>query len=144
VAAAWAASSSKDTYLSAHTAIGMLRQEASLVPWGHSLLVIFYQNAQHKVPYQDLGGDFSLVWNRSVFAVPVKRLELWVSKWLSNQGGVASLKQVWNQPRLSPASRAGERYARRTGRRPNIFGQEAEYECELEDEGFAERIIGNT
>ena len=60
VAAAWAASHTKDTYLSAqYRRLAPRRgKKRALIAVGHSLLVIFHQMLKHGVPYQDLGGDF--------------------------------------------------------------------------------------
>jgi transposase len=58
--AAWAASHTKDTYLSAqYRRLASRRgKKRALVAVGHSLLVIFHHMLKHQVPYQDLGGDF--------------------------------------------------------------------------------------
>jgi transposase len=60
VVAAWAASHTKDTYLSAqYRRLAPRRgKKRALIAVGHSLLVIFHQMLKHGVPYQDLGGDF--------------------------------------------------------------------------------------
>jgi transposase len=60
VAAAWAASHTKHTYLSAqYRRLASRRgKKRALVAVGHSLLVIFHQMLKHGVPYQDLGTDF--------------------------------------------------------------------------------------
>jgi transposase len=60
VAAAWAASHTKDTYLSAqYRRLAPRRgKKRALIAVGHSLLVIFHQMLKHGVAYQDLGGDF--------------------------------------------------------------------------------------
>jgi transposase len=60
VAAGWAASYTKDTYLSAqYRRLAPRRgKKRALIAVGHSLLVIFHQMLKHGVPYQDLGGDF--------------------------------------------------------------------------------------
>jgi transposase len=60
VAAGWAASHTKDTYLSAqYRRLAPRRgKKRALIAVGHSLLVIFHQMLKHGVSYQDLGGDF--------------------------------------------------------------------------------------
>jgi transposase len=60
VAAAWAASHTTDTYLSAqYRRLAPRRsKKRALVAVAHSLLVIFHYMLKHGVPYQDLGGDY--------------------------------------------------------------------------------------
>ena len=60
VVAAWAASHTKDTYLSAqYRRLAPRRgKKRALIAVGHSLLVIFHEMLKRGVPYQDLGGDF--------------------------------------------------------------------------------------
>jgi hypothetical protein len=60
ILAAWAASHTKDTYLSAHyrrLAARRGKKRAS-VALGHTLLVIMYHLLKHRTTYNELGGDF--------------------------------------------------------------------------------------
>jgi transposase len=58
--AAWAASRSKDTYLSAQYRRLAARRgkKRALVAVGHSLLVVIYHLLKHGLSYHDLGGDY--------------------------------------------------------------------------------------
>jgi transposase len=58
--AAWAASHTKDTYLSAQFRRLAARRgkKRALVALGHSLLVIVYRLLKDGVTYRELGGDF--------------------------------------------------------------------------------------
>jgi transposase len=58
--AAWAASHTKDTYLSAQFRRLAARRgkKRALVALGHTLLVIVYHLLKHGVTYRELGGDF--------------------------------------------------------------------------------------
>jgi transposase len=58
--AAWAASHTKDTYLSAQFRRLAARRgkKRALVALGHTLLVIMYHLLKDRTTYQDLGGDF--------------------------------------------------------------------------------------
>jgi transposase len=60
VAAAWAASHTKGTYLSAqYRRLASRRgKKRALVAVAHSLLVIFHHMLKHKISYKELGGDF--------------------------------------------------------------------------------------
>jgi transposase len=76
--AAWAASHTKDTYLSAQYRRLAARRgkKRALVAVGHSLLVIFYHLLKHRVPYEDLGGDlFNRLEPERLRRYLVKRLE---------------------------------------------------------------------
>ena len=58
--AAWAASHTKDTYLSAQYRRLAARRgkKRALVALGHTLLVIMYHLLKRRTTYQELGGDF--------------------------------------------------------------------------------------
>jgi transposase len=58
--AAWAASHTKGTYLSAQykRLIKRLGKKKALVAVGHSILVIIYHVLKERASYQDLGGDY--------------------------------------------------------------------------------------
>jgi transposase len=58
--AAWAASHTKDTYLSAQYRRLAVRRgkKRALVALGHTLLVIVYHLLKDGTTYQELGGDF--------------------------------------------------------------------------------------
>ena len=58
--AAWAASHTKDTYLSAQYRRLAARRgkKRALVALGHTLLVIMYHLLKNRTTYQELGGDF--------------------------------------------------------------------------------------
>jgi hypothetical protein len=58
--AAWAASHTKDTYLSAQYRRLAARRgkKRALVALGHTLLVIIYHLLKRRTTYQELGGDF--------------------------------------------------------------------------------------
>jgi transposase len=58
--AAWAASHTKDSYLSAqYRRLAPRRgKKRALIAVGHSLLVIIYHVLKHKVEYKDLGSDY--------------------------------------------------------------------------------------
>jgi transposase len=58
--AAWAASHTKETYLSAQYRRLAARRgkKRALVALGHTLLVIIYHLLKHRTTYQELGGDF--------------------------------------------------------------------------------------
>src|SRR5262245_498465 len=58
--AAWAASNTKNSYLSAqyHRLAPRRGKRRALVAVGHSLLVIIYHVLKHKVEYKDLGSDY--------------------------------------------------------------------------------------
>lgn len=60
--AAWAASHSSDTYLSAqyHRLAGRRGKKKALVAVGHTLLVILYHVIKDRVDYHDLGADYFL------------------------------------------------------------------------------------
>jgi transposase len=60
VQAAWAASRTKDSYLSAQFGRIVRRRgrKRAMVAVGHSILVIVYNMLKHGTPYNDLGGDF--------------------------------------------------------------------------------------
>jgi len=60
VQAAWAASHTKGTYLSAQyqRLVKRMGKKKALVAVGHSLLVIVYHVLKKKEPYRDLGGDY--------------------------------------------------------------------------------------
>lgn len=60
--AAWAATHTKDSYLSAqyHRLAGRRGKKRALVAVGHTLLVIIYHILKHRVDYQDLGPDYFL------------------------------------------------------------------------------------
>lgn len=60
--AAWAASHTKDTYLSAQyrRLAGRRGKKRALVALGHTLLVVIYHIIQNGCEYQDLGGDYFL------------------------------------------------------------------------------------
>ncbi len=58
--AAWAASHTKNTYLSAQYRRLAARRgkKRALIAVGHTLLGVFYHLLKYEVPYQDLGGDY--------------------------------------------------------------------------------------
>jgi len=60
VQAAWAASHTKQTYLSAqyHRLARRMAKKKALVAVGHSILVIVYHLLKKRASYQDLGGDY--------------------------------------------------------------------------------------
>jgi transposase len=60
VEAAWAASRTKNTYLSAQYRrfVKRMRKKKALVAVGHSILVIAYHVLNNKRTYQELGGDY--------------------------------------------------------------------------------------
>jgi len=60
VQAAWAASHTKQTYLSAqyHRLVRRLGKKKALVAVGHSILVIVYHVLHNQASYQELGGDY--------------------------------------------------------------------------------------
>src|SRR4029078_6385518 len=62
IEAAWAATHTKDSYLSAQyrRLAGRRGKKRALVAVGHTLLVIIYHVIQHRCDYQDLGGDYFL------------------------------------------------------------------------------------
>jgi transposase len=60
VQAAWAASHTKGTYLSAqyHRLVKRMGKKKALIAVGHSILVIVYYVLARRVSYQELGGDY--------------------------------------------------------------------------------------
>lgn len=60
VQAAWAASHTKGTYLSAQyqRLVKRMGKKKALVAVGHSILVMVYHVLKKKEPYRDLGGDY--------------------------------------------------------------------------------------
>jgi transposase len=58
--AAWAASRTKDTYLSAfyHRIARRRGKKKAIVALEHKLLIIIYHVLRTKTPYQDLGADY--------------------------------------------------------------------------------------
>jgi transposase len=60
VQAAWAASHTKGTYLSAQfrRLVRRMGKKKALVAVGHTILIIVYQVLSRRVSYQDLGGDY--------------------------------------------------------------------------------------
>jgi transposase len=60
VQAAWAASHTKGTYLSAqyHRLVKRMGKKKALIAVGHSILVIVYYVLKRRVTYQELGGDY--------------------------------------------------------------------------------------
>jgi transposase len=60
--AAWAASHTKDTYLSAQyrRLAGRRGKKRALVALGHTLLIIIYHVIHHRCDYQELGADYFL------------------------------------------------------------------------------------
>jgi len=58
--AAWAASHTKDTYLSAqyHRLAGRRGKKRAIVATAHSILVISYHILKRQQPYQELGGNY--------------------------------------------------------------------------------------
>ena len=58
--AAWAASHTKNTYLSAQYRRLAVRRgkKRALVALGHTLLIIMYHLLKERTTYQELGGDF--------------------------------------------------------------------------------------
>jgi hypothetical protein len=76
--AAWAASRSKHSYLSAQYRRLATRRgkKRAVIAVGHSILVIVYQLLKHDVDYQDLGPDFFDTLNPEKYRrYLVKRLE---------------------------------------------------------------------
>jgi transposase len=60
VQAAWAASHTKGTYLSAQfrRLVRRMGKKKALVAVGHTILIIVYQVLSRRVSYRDLGGDY--------------------------------------------------------------------------------------
>jgi len=60
IQAAWAASHTRDTYLSAqyHNLAGRRGQKRAIVAVAHSILVMAYHMLKHHQPYQELGGNY--------------------------------------------------------------------------------------
>jgi transposase len=59
---AWAASKTKNTYLSAkyHSLVGRQGKKRALIAVGHKILVMAYHIIKNGVPYKELGKDYLL------------------------------------------------------------------------------------
>lgn len=59
---AWAASKTKDSYLSAkfHSLVGRRGKKRALIAVGHKILVIAYHIIKNGLPYKELGKDYLL------------------------------------------------------------------------------------
>ena len=78
IQAAWAASRTKDTYLSAlfHRLVGRLGKKKALVAVAHAIAVIIYHVLTKSIPYYELGADYFIKLNRkSMERKLVRRLE---------------------------------------------------------------------
>jgi len=89
VEAAWAASHTKDTYLSAlyHKLVPRLGKKKALVAVAHSIAIAIYHILTEGVPYYELGGDYFIKLNK-------KKLERRLVRRLEELGYKVTLEEV--------------------------------------------------
>ena len=75
---AWAATKTKDTYLSAkyYSLVGRRGKKRALIAVGHKILIMAYQILKTGIPYKELGHDY-LSWRKEDKIVKghIKRLK---------------------------------------------------------------------
>jgi Transposase and inactivated derivatives len=89
VEAAWAASHTKDTYLSAlyHKLVPRLGKKKALVAVAHAIAIAIYHILTEGVPYYELGGDYFIKLNK-------KKLERRLVRRLEELGYKVTLEEV--------------------------------------------------